>query len=218
MAFQFKQDDIPPPSHEGKLKPFTSEEWARLTPKQQWDTIVALRGPDLRGSDSAKWYSTSVIRGKMRGILRVGGMVNTDLNLMILPSGGDVGIKPRPNKPMKTEAPNKLYYPTYVEEHLEHEKCVYCAYQEEKIDHLSSIPRFDYSHFFQHIHEAGDILSIPVMFIDSTVWSNAMFQYSYTRAGLVVLDWALKQEGAFSASIIKELKRHLRFEKKVEGE
>jgi hypothetical protein len=68
------------------LKPLTKEQWECFDPKAQWDITVALRGPDINSADVVKWFSTSVIRGKLRNIRRVGGMVNKDLNLVIIPS------------------------------------------------------------------------------------------------------------------------------------
>jgi len=78
-------DDIPPPTGEGRMVPLTPIEWAMFTPKQQWDVIVALRGPDCKHPEVIKWYGTSVIRGKLRKVMRVGGMINQDLNLIVLP-------------------------------------------------------------------------------------------------------------------------------------
>lgn len=66
----------------------TKPQWAQLTEKQQWDTIVALRGPDSNYGETLKWFTTSVIRGQMAPIMRVGGLVNTDLKLVVLPNGG----------------------------------------------------------------------------------------------------------------------------------
>ena len=63
--------------------------WNELKGKGQWDIMVAMRGPDAHSSDAMKWYTTSVLRGQMSGIYRVGGLVNTDLNLVVLPAGYD---------------------------------------------------------------------------------------------------------------------------------
>ena len=68
------------------MKPFTKEQWDALPPKGKWDVQVALRGPDLPAPSVIKWFSTSVIRGKMKEVTRVGGLVNDSLNLIILPS------------------------------------------------------------------------------------------------------------------------------------
>ena len=63
------------------------DQWASLNPKQQWDCLVALRGPDCYDSDRIKWFTTAVIRGQMASIIRVGGLVNTEFKLVILPEG-----------------------------------------------------------------------------------------------------------------------------------
>lgn len=63
----------------------TPDQWKQLTPKQQWDVTVALRGPDVSGGDAIKWLTSSVIRGHMEPIMRVGGLINRDLNLVVLP-------------------------------------------------------------------------------------------------------------------------------------
>lgn len=64
----------------------TKAEWAELPGKGQWDIMVALRGPDSCYGETLKWYTTSVIRGHLVGVIRVGGLINTDLNLIIVPS------------------------------------------------------------------------------------------------------------------------------------
>lgn len=50
-----------------------------------WDVMVALRGPDAFKSEGIKWYSTAVIRGIMSKAIRVGGTVNMDLGVVVLP-------------------------------------------------------------------------------------------------------------------------------------
>ena len=59
--------------------------WGRLSGKQQWDILVALRGPDCGNSEIIKWFTTAVIRGEMSPVMRVGGTVNTDLKAVVLP-------------------------------------------------------------------------------------------------------------------------------------
>jgi hypothetical protein len=68
------------------LTPITKEAWEALSPKQKWDSIVALRGPDCPSSETIKWFTSSIIRGKLSQIMRVGGTVNDDLNLIVLPN------------------------------------------------------------------------------------------------------------------------------------
>jgi hypothetical protein len=57
--------------------PLTLAQWDALSPKAQWDIKVALRGPDCMGSEGVKWLTTSLIRGMVSQIMRVGGTVNT---------------------------------------------------------------------------------------------------------------------------------------------
>ena len=65
----------------------TKTRWEDLNGKGQWDIMVALRGPDCQYGETVKWFTTSVIRGHMRGIFRVGGLVNPDLKIVVLPAG-----------------------------------------------------------------------------------------------------------------------------------
>lgn len=65
----------------------TASQWNRLSEKAQWDIKVALRGPDANYGDTLKWFTTSVIRGKVSEVFRVGGLVNHDLNLIVIPRG-----------------------------------------------------------------------------------------------------------------------------------
>ena len=63
----------------------TREQWDQLSDKGKWDIKVAMRGPDSYYGEVLKWYTTSVIRGQVREIFRVGGLVNADLQLVVLP-------------------------------------------------------------------------------------------------------------------------------------
>lgn len=68
-------------------KPLSAEQWASFSPKAQWDCIVALRGPDaLVHQDGIKWLTSAVIRGRLREVMRVGGMVNVDLPAVVVPA------------------------------------------------------------------------------------------------------------------------------------
>jgi len=71
------------------IVPLTEAEWTAMNGKARWDSIVGLRGPDLVGSGILKWFTSSVIRHKMSGIMRVGGLVNQTLPFVVLPSGYD---------------------------------------------------------------------------------------------------------------------------------
>lgn len=64
----------------------TEEQWDNFNEKAQWDVKVALRGPDSYYGETLKWYTTSVIRGYCSKVFRVGGTVNKDLRLIILPN------------------------------------------------------------------------------------------------------------------------------------
>lgn len=78
---------VPPPM---SLTPITEEEWSQFEGKARWDSVVALRGPDLTNSDTLKWFTSSVIRYKMSGVMRVGGLVNRQLPFVVLPLGHDL--------------------------------------------------------------------------------------------------------------------------------
>lgn len=67
------------------LPKLTEDEWAKFEGKARWDSIVGLRGPDLVNSSTLKWFTSSVIRHKMSGIMRVGGLVNSTLPFVVLP-------------------------------------------------------------------------------------------------------------------------------------
>jgi hypothetical protein len=69
-----------------KLIPLTKDQWDALPPKAQWDCIVALRGPDLRYSECLKFLTSSVIRYKLSGIMRVGGLINDRLPFVVVVS------------------------------------------------------------------------------------------------------------------------------------
>lgn len=66
----------------------TKAYWDSLSDKARWDTFVALRGPDTNYGEVLKWFTTSVIRGQVREVFRVGGLVNHDLQLVVLPQEG----------------------------------------------------------------------------------------------------------------------------------
>lgn len=65
----------------------SKSKWEKLSEKAQWDIKVALRGPDSNYGETVKWFTASVIRGQMSDIFRVGGLVNLDLQLVVLPYG-----------------------------------------------------------------------------------------------------------------------------------
>jgi hypothetical protein len=75
------------------LPALTQAEWDAFNGKARWDSIVALRGPDLIGSETLKWFSTAVIRWRLSGVMRVGGLVNNRLPFVVVP-GHSLGRKP----------------------------------------------------------------------------------------------------------------------------
>lgn len=58
------------------MSTITRETWDGLPDKAKWDVKVAMRGPDRHHSDVLKWFTTSVLRGHVREVFRVGGLVN----------------------------------------------------------------------------------------------------------------------------------------------
>ena len=67
--------------------PLTQAVWDAFSEKAQWDIKVALRGPDSCYGETLKWFTTSVLRGFCSEVFRVGGTVNPDLKLVVLPAG-----------------------------------------------------------------------------------------------------------------------------------
>jgi hypothetical protein len=70
------------------LPPLTPDQWINMSAKAQWDSVVALRGPDFVNSDGLKWLTSSVLRHRMSKVMRVGGMVNKQLPCVIIPKSG----------------------------------------------------------------------------------------------------------------------------------
>ena len=65
----------------------TPTQWANLPDKGRWDIMVALRGPDAPSPEVMKWFTSSVIRGQVREVFNSHGLVNSDLQLVVLPTG-----------------------------------------------------------------------------------------------------------------------------------
>ncbi len=74
--------------------PITPEEWSSFSGKAKWDSQVALRGPDILNSSVLKWFTSSVIRHRLSGVMRVGGLINNEIPFVILPSGPVPQSKP----------------------------------------------------------------------------------------------------------------------------
>lgn len=66
----------------------TKAQWDALSEKEKWDVLVALRGPDCHNSENIKYYTTAVIRATVQKIMRVGGTVNQDLKIVLVPHWG----------------------------------------------------------------------------------------------------------------------------------
>lgn len=62
------------------------ERWKHLTKKQQWDCLVALRGPDITNSELIKHFTTGVIRKEMGKFMRVGGQLS-EIPFVVVSSG-----------------------------------------------------------------------------------------------------------------------------------
>ena len=97
LSFKWLTSMIPPDPAPMKvtLMPIMSPaKWASLSEKSRWDVMVALRGPDCKGNrELIKWFSTAAIRGALTKVMpskvpteRVGGLINADLGLVIIPS------------------------------------------------------------------------------------------------------------------------------------
>lgn len=66
----------------------TKSTFEALSEKEKWDIFVAMRGPDCQFSETVKYYTTSVLRFWMSKVIRVGGLVNHDLKLILIPKWG----------------------------------------------------------------------------------------------------------------------------------
>lgn len=122
-----------PPRGYKRLEVLSESEWAAFSGKARWDSIVALRGPDLVNSDTLKYFTTSVIRYRLSGVMRVGGMVNRQLPFVVLPEG------------------------------------------------LSKCPKsgFDVTHFYHHIEQAAEWLTIPIVRCSEAIWAKMFTGDSY---------------------------------------
>lgn len=68
------------------MEPISKSTWEEMGGKAKWDSIVALRGPDLKGSELLKMFTTSVIRHRLSGVMRVGGQIS-QLGCIVVPNG-----------------------------------------------------------------------------------------------------------------------------------
>jgi len=67
------------------VKPIPKTTWKALDGKAKWDCMVALRGPDCNDPEHIKWFTTAIIRQRLRIAIRVGGLVNERLGCIIIP-------------------------------------------------------------------------------------------------------------------------------------
>lgn len=173
------------------ITPLSRPDWARFTPKMQWDIKVSLRGPDVDNSQMLKWFTTSVIRGKMREVTRVGGLINTDLNLVVIPiSNSTFNGYSRYGSPPSDLPPCS---------------CERCAWLTKRLHKEAGVLRWDCSHFFHHIQEASAILGIPCVAADPLIYREVFRTGSLSTATATVLnaiDTSYQSER-------EELKRHL---------
>lgn len=150
----------------------TKTQWAELTGKEQWDVLVALRGPDCQRSEGIKWFSTSVLRMAMHTVMRVGGTLNPDLHLIVVPAdwwGLERELNPK-------EGPSHG---------------------------LGWSPR----HFFGHVVEAAQVLKIPAIEIDNSVYVKGISTQP-PLAALQFIKSLPSTKGGEAAKV--ELTRHLK--------
>lgn len=76
------------------MQPINKTTWEALSPKEKWDVMSALRGPDLHPSWMVKYFSTSVIRHAMSKVIRVGGLVNDAIGVVFIPTGASCSLIP----------------------------------------------------------------------------------------------------------------------------
>lgn len=68
------------------MESITKAFWEGLSGKAKWDSVVSLRGPDLNNSGMIKMFTTSVVRYRLSGVMRVGGQIS-NLGCIIIPKG-----------------------------------------------------------------------------------------------------------------------------------
>lgn len=159
----------------------------------------------MPNSETVKWFTTSVIRGKMRKVMRVGGTVNTDLDLIILPNGLLKGNEPEyPREKVEKEVyPGGPIIKRKVLIPPEPATTKYALYRDELLTYYSNLPSFAEQHFFQHVQEAADILSIPYVWVEGKEYAKVIGHY-HRKATKLFID--LAPNGSLAQV---ELKRHL---------
>lgn len=151
------------------MEPISEDTWKQFNHKMQWDIITALRGPDIRYSDTIKWFTTNVIRHRMMNITNTHGSVNEDLGLVVLPSP----------------------FPSYIERGMEATNPVVEENgRKRRSKPENPIPLFAYwgaDHFLQHTAEAAEFLGIPILYCPLEIWEKAMGE-RYYQAGITMLE------------------------------
>lgn len=69
------------------LSQVSPEKWEKFSGKAKWDVLVAMRGPDSYDPyESIKLTTSSVLRHVMGKAIRTGGMINTSLPFVTIPT------------------------------------------------------------------------------------------------------------------------------------
>jgi hypothetical protein len=160
----------------------TKEGWKELSPKQQWDIQVALRGPDCPNSEGLKWFTTAVIRGVMQPVMRVGGTINEDLKLIIAPQ--DWGS-------------SSLTFPHSIPKEV----------REVIRANLHEMALWNSHHFFEHVLTAAGHLEIPIAYVSNEVWREGVKEHVTFAAERFYQD--LVTNGT-SETLLKEFTRHMK--------
>lgn len=145
------------------VKILSLDRWEKLSPKQRWDILVALRGPD-QSSSLLKWFTSAVIRHAMQDVLvkiigkGAGGMINDSLNAVVLPEWSRVykekGVGHR-----------------YEEVQEGDELVIKSVYIEPRYPRIAW---FNMEHFVEHIGEAAQYLEIPIITIPPSAYEDIM--------------------------------------------
>lgn len=144
----------------------SKDRWEGLSPKEKWDVIVALRGPDCPHSDSIKWFTTSVIRHTVSKVMRVGGLINyAGPKFVVVPVGPLQLIKSK-KKTAKEAAAAGESLQSY-------------SYSSFTVEPTPPFAYWDYSHFFGHVMEAAMVLGLSVIQLPADEWLKAVVNGRY---------------------------------------
>lgn len=186
------------------MKPIDKAFWDHLSEKQKWDSIVGLRGPDLGPSGSIKWFTTSVIRHRLSGVMRVGGQVNPDLNAIVVPIGGVY-----PSKTAAYPGPGGKVWTGDTPVSCSHgADCKVCAALVAELGWYRALPLWDYSHWVCHTMEAAHELDIPVFSVDGKRWWEILSSRGLKSAATQLIEY-FQQDRTARPEYVTELERHL---------